>query len=108
MSGGGYILGGGGWSWIYFGQWWVMVGLFWLVFGLFWVVVGDGRLFCLVLVVDLFWVVVGFFEWWSVSFGGGGWWTVFFGWCWVMVCIFCVVVTRFIIARLFHSNRKNR
>ena len=23
---GGYILAGGGWSWIYFGWWWVVVG----------------------------------------------------------------------------------
>ena len=45
VSVGGYILAGGGWSWIYFGWWWVMVGGGGYILaggGLLWMVVGGG------------------------------------------------------------------
>ena len=56
MGGGGYILAGGGrswmvvdrggWSWIYFAWWWVVIdgsGSWWVVVDIFWLVVGGGE-----------------------------------------------------------------
>ena len=28
---GRYILGSGGWCWVYVGWWWVVMGLFWVI-----------------------------------------------------------------------------
>ena len=57
VGSGGYILAGGGWSWIYFGQWWVVVDILWLLVG------GGG---CWLAVVEIFYMVVGRGRWWWV------------------------------------------
>ena len=58
VGSGGYILAGGGWSWMYFGWWWVLVDIFWLVVG------GGGY-------------ILDGSGWWSMVMDGGGSWHSF-------------------------------